>query len=143
MKYTYNNVANHTCSAHECYGLTMQKADDWLQLYTQLTQRALDIATARAIYHRNIIPRAVLQPATALQHKIITEHCTNAISMDYTFKMAMFGIHNIPDDAKSNQISNDVLTTTSTTTAEPAADIDSVSNSVTTNVTGSKLYTTC
>ena len=48
--------------------------------------------------------------------------------------MARFGIYNIPDDAKSNQISNDVHTTTSTTTAEPVANIDSVSNSVTTNV---------
>ena len=70
MKYTYNNVTNHTCSAHECYGLTMQKADGWLQLYTQLRQRTLDIATTRAIYHRNIIPQAVLQPATALQLRL-------------------------------------------------------------------------
>lgn len=138
IKYMYVNLTEHTCTAHDCYGLTMHKAEDWLQLYTRLTQRALDISTTRAIYHRHIIPQAVLQPATALQHKIITAHCTNAISMDHTFKMAKFGIYNTPDGTKPvipTQALNDVHTATDTTAAEPVATIDSVSNSVTTNVT--------
>ena len=100
MKYTSMVTTTHICTAHQCHGLTMRKANEWLQLYSQITQRALDISVTRAIYHRNIIPSAVLKPAAALQDKIITEHCTNAISMDHTFKMARFGIYNIPDDAK-------------------------------------------
>ncbi len=133
MKYRYMDASNHTCTALECYGLTMRKANEWLQLYSQITQRALDISVTRAIYHRNIVPQAVLQPANALQHKIITEHCTNAISMDHTFKMAKFGIYNILDDTKperSTPISTQVHTTTNTTTAEPIASTDTAANSV-------------
>ena len=55
MKYMYVHLTEHTCTAHDCYGLTMHKAEEWLQLYTRLTQRALDISTTRAIYHRHII----------------------------------------------------------------------------------------
>ena len=104
-----------------------------MKLYSQITQRALDISVTRAIYHRNIVSQAVLQPANALQHKIITEHCTNAISMDHTFKMARFGIYNIPDDTKperSTPMSTQVHTTTNTTTAEPTASTDTAANSV-------------
>ena len=126
-------ASNHTCTALQCYGLAMLQADEWLQLYSQITQRALDISVTRAIYHRNIIPQAVLQPANALQHKIIVEHCSNAISMDHTFEMAKFGIYNLLDDTKperSTPISTQAHTTTNTTTAEPTASTDTAANSV-------------
>ncbi len=136
MKYRHMDTSDHTCTARECYGLTMREANEWLQLYSQITQRALDISITRAIYHRNIIPSAVLKPAAALQDKIITEHCTNAISMDHTFKMAKFGIYNILDDTKpkhSSPISTEAHATSNTTIPELIANTDTVPNNVISN----------
>lgn len=86
--------SEHTCTARECYGLTMRKADDWMQLYHTITQRAVDVFTTRALYQRHIFPKAVLPYHNELQHKLITEHCGTAISLDNTFKMANFGRYN-------------------------------------------------
>ncbi len=136
IKYTSMDATTHVCTAQQCYGLAMRQADEWLRLYSQITHRALDISVTRAIYHRNIVPQAVLQPAAALQHKIITELCTNSISMDHTFKMAKFGIYNIHDNTKSNRsapVPTEVHTATSITTAEPIIDTGTVPSSDTSN----------
>lgn len=85
---------NHLCTARQCYGLTMRKADEWMQLYRTITQRAVDVSTTRALYQRHIFPKAVLPCHNQLQHKLITEHCGTAISLDNTFKMAKFGRYN-------------------------------------------------
>lgn len=106
----------HICTASECYGLTLHKADEWVTLYQALAQRALDISTTRALYQRHIVPTAVLPRHNQLQHKIITECCSNAISMDHTFKMAKFGLYNeIIKDTRTvaavNQSSDSVMNT--------------------------------
>lgn len=93
---------SHQCTPSQCYGLTMQKAEEWVKLYETIHHRALDIATTRAIYQRHVFPTAVLAKHSQLQHTITTEHCTNAISFDDTFRMAKFGIYNeILDDSKT------------------------------------------
>ncbi len=122
-----NHNKIHTCTAQHCYGLTMRHAAGYMTLYGQMSERALDIATTRAIYQRHIVPLAVLPKATALQHHIITQHCSNAISMDHTFKMAKFGIfnmQNVPKPESINAPANEVVNFTSTTTAIPVSNVN-------------------
>jgi hypothetical protein len=85
---------NHQCTARDCYGLTMNKADEWMNLYHTITERAIDIVTTRAIYQRHIVPTALIPLHNQQQRHIITECCSSAISMDHTFKMAKFGRYN-------------------------------------------------
>ncbi len=104
----------HTCTARECYGLTMNKADEWVKLYHTISQRALDIVTTRALYQRHIFPQAVLPLHNKLQHTIITQHCGTAISMDHTFKMAKFGLYNeLINDTTTVAATGDVTVTCS------------------------------
>lgn len=121
---------DHECTARSCYGLTMQKADEWVTLYNTITQRALDIKTTRRIYQQHILPISVIPNALRLQQKIITQHCTEAISMDHTFKVAKFGVYvDIMKDTPSHAaqaISND-----NTLTVQPIAAVDTVMTDMT------------
>ena len=98
LQYTSDDPRDRDCKG-QMYGLAGEVADKPQKL--QKVMKYADEAawnpigrnTVRKIFHQDIMPRAVLPLASALQELIITKHSKSAIAFDHSFKLAKFGAY--------------------------------------------------
>ena len=112
----------HSCDA-QCYGLSMPNSTGYIALYHKYIHSALDVATIRAIYHDHICPQHVMPAMRKQLHEIHTQHSTNAISMDHTYKIAKYGLYNKPVGRQQTAAADDTNNPTANPTTNPTTAI--------------------
>ncbi len=103
----------HVCN-YECYGFTASTkyVNEIIRIFEKQRISGISITSTKNIFQHHIVPVSIMPKAMQQKHDIITQHCSHAISIDNTFKVARMGsfrelatpvVHQQPNKRKYTQ----------------------------------------